>query len=350
MISIHFSLKIKIPLLKTRKQKVSLKTRTDPARHQLSLFDHVGRLSGKVSPKTTQNYLTALRSFSLFLGHPQSYLCDITPKNITDYQQWLSIKGVCCNTSSCYMRSLRAIYNKVSTKSGRRKANPFAGIFTGNAPTIRRGISVKTIRRIAALNLPAGSSLCRARDMFLFSVYTMGMPFADIVRLTKAQVSNNMIVYLRKKTLRQVRISIEKCMTDIINRYHQEDSPLLFPFLQKGAEGLKQYQSLLSTQNKLLKTIGKLAKAELPLSTYVARHSWATIAYQEKVDLTVISEALGHANTKTTQIYIGKIDNNLLKKENRKVLSKLNAAPIHKRRFEMYNQQCTSKLYYNNTT
>ena len=74
-----------------------------------------------------------------------------------------------------------------------------------------------------------------------------------------------------------------------------------------------------------------MAKAELPLSTYVARHSWATIAYQEKVDLTVISEALGHANTKTTQIYIGKIDNNLLKKENRKVLSKLNAAPIHKR-------------------
>ena len=331
MISIQFSLKIKIPLLKTRKQKVTHQSGTQQARRAPSLFDHVGRLSGSVSPKTMQNYLTALRSFSMFLGHSEAYLHDVTHKNITAYQQWLSDKGVGRNTSSCYMRSLRAIYNKVATKTSRRKASPFAGIFTSNVIAAKRGISTKAIQRIATLNLPAGSSLCRARDLFLFSVYTMGMPFADLVRLRKSQVSNNMIVYYRKKTGRQVRISLENCMSDIISRYCQEDSPLLFPFLQKGSEGLKQYQSLLSTQNKLLKTIGKLAKTELPLSTYVARHSWASIAYEEQVSLPVISEAMGHSNTKTTLIYIGQINNNLLRRENKKVLSKLNGLPLVKR-------------------
>ena len=268
------------------------------------------------TPSTMRNYATAINSLKSFLGS-EILLATLDQCRLSGYEHWLRNKGICLNTVSCYMRSLRALLKGCGVDTQQL----FASVFTGGTKTEKRSVDTQTIIRLRQLSLPDRTFLAMSRDVFLFCFYAMGMPFVDLAHLRKTQVSGNNIIYNRQKTGQRICVALEQPMTEILHRYMTVDSPYLFPLLKVGTD--KEYRTLLGRYNRALHRLESLLGTERRLTSYVTRHSWASLAYRENVDLPVISKALGHSNTKTTMTYIREIDDQQLVLANRNLISKI---------------------------
>jgi integrase/recombinase XerD len=141
------------------------------------------------------------------------------------------------------------------------------------------------------------------------------------------QIANGMIAYERHKTGQLITIKLEPCMQDIIDRYtsgHETDG-YVFPILTttNPSQAYHQYQSRLRAYNRALHQLERKARLHGVLTSYVVRHTWASLAYDTNIDLAVISSALGHSNTNTTRVYIQGINNQRLADANQKVLNRI---------------------------
>lgn len=268
-------------------------------------------------------YRSSLKSFVQFTGSQRVPFQLFKAGMLKAYGDWLLREGCCENTVRYYFRNLRAIYNKaVKEKVIRPRSNPFAGISTEAMPTRKRSLPRKWLKRIKNLELEKDTSLAMSRDMFLFSFYACGMGFADMVNLEQASIQNETICYERVKTGRQISVFTERPLKEIIGRY-RTTSRYVWPVLSDDAndeENYKRYRSALVTFNRHLKKIAELAGIPEALSSYMARHSWATAARNKLVPTAVISSYLGHASERTTQIYLDSFDGGMMKKMNHKVI------------------------------
>jgi integrase/recombinase XerD len=274
---------------------------------------------------TAKNYRTAIRSLQAFVSKDDLPLSDITAERMSDYCQWLRRKGVSLNTQSCYIRALRSIYNKVVKQYGLEDAKPFEKLFTGQVKTVKRSLSDADIRRLQSFRLEEGSSLSLSRDVFLFCLYAQGMPFVDAAFLQRNQIKDDILSYERHKTGQRIVVKMEPCLKAIVDRYAQTGSGYVFPIITATDPALaySQYQSRLRAYNRALHRLEKLARLGGSLTSYVVRHTWASMAYDTDVDLAVISSALGHTNSETTRIYIRDINNRRVAEANHRVLGRL---------------------------
>lgn len=321
--------KVAEPPVKTRRPRRHL-TREEKAKYKtrscLTLSDLAKPIIEKANHSTAKNYQTALQSLRHFNHGHDVLLVDIDRKMINDYEHWLEMTGVSRNASSCYMRSLRALYNKVSKHRVRSDKKPFLDVYTGVAKTRKRSLSDEDIAKILQLELPEGSLQCFARDLFMFSIYAMGMPFVDMALLKKTQIEGNVIRYNRQKTGQSIKMRLEPCMKEIIDRYNVEESPFVFPLLNPRLKKklVTQYRSWLANYNRLLKEVASLAGVETNLTSYVSRHTWASMAHEANVEINVISQAMGHTNPNTTMIYIAELSEARMSEANLKVLKNIN--------------------------
>ena len=204
----------------------------------------------------------------------------------------------------------------------------FRFVFTGYEPTAKRAISPALIRRLSQLNLEHSPHLRFSRDLFLLSFYLRGIPFVDLVHLRKTDMKHNTIYYYRRKTRQQLSVYLEPYAAEILRRYTDKHSPspYLLPILSAvGPEGYRQYKSALRLYNQHLHRLSKMLRLSVPLTSYVARHSWATTAKEEGVAIAMISEGLGHSSEKVTHVYLSSFNNNAMSKANRKVISTIHA-------------------------
>lgn len=271
----------------------------------------VERLRTEGRFKTASNYLTAAQSWSDFTSCMKWSFTDMTACKVEQFQRWLSEKGICLNTISAYMRALRAMFRRAMPNEN--ECRSFDKVFTGRAKTRKRSITEKEIQQLYQLPLAEGTFLSLSRDIFMFSFYAMGMPFVDIAYLKKSQVKTDTIHYARHKTGQPIQVVILPPMRQIMERYGHQDSEYVFPILpnrpsdgsRDNAESLhKSYRNELRRYNYSLHKLAQMMGLPHPLSSYVVRHSWASIAYQHHVDVDLISKALGHTKTSTTLLYI----------------------------------------------
>jgi integrase len=222
------------------------------------------------------------------------------------------------------MRILRAVYNRAVEKELTANRCPFKHVYTGIDKTIKRAISLKEIRQIKNLNLAVHPSLDFARDMFLFSFYTRGMSFIDMAYLKKKDLSKGILSYRRRKTGQRLFIKWEKCMQDVVDKYDNAQSIYLLPIIKpnNGCERT-QYQNTMSLINRKLKIIGAMVNVLLPLTMYTARHSWASVARNKNVPISVISEGMGHDSEMTTRIYLASLDTAVVDRANSLILNSL---------------------------
>lgn len=279
------------------------------------------KLKPSVSPSTSENYQMAIRSFQRFLDDEAPHGC-VDNDLMKQYERWLRNRQICPNTISCYMRSLRSLAIK---EYGRDMKEMFCDVYTGRTETEKRAIRESDIAKIQKTDLKSGSFLALVRDLFLFSFYALGMPFVDMAFLRKEQIADGQIVYYRHKTGQRISMKVEPCMQEIINRYQTQESCYVFPLLNSADpdKAYKQYQTKLNRYNRGLKQLAKVSGVTRKLTSYVARHSWASAAYRDNVDLPVISMALGHTNPQNTLIYLHQIDDQRLQDANHLLLSKL---------------------------
>ena len=274
---------------------------------------------GKV--RTTDTYRNALGSFERFLNDRADIpLEDMDSNLMIAYESWLKGTGICPNTSSYYMRNLRAIYNRAVERGFVTQQNPFKHVYTGIDKTKKRAVSLDVIREIRDLKLTK-KSLVFARDIFLFSFYTRGTSFVDMAFLKKKDLQNGILTYRRNKTDQQLFVKWEKPMQELIDKYDTFDTSYLLPVIRNnGVDEWHQYQNAAHRINRNLKQIGKQIGLDIPLTTYVARHAWASIAQSKNVPLSVISKALGHDSEQTTRIYLSSLDTSVVDKANNLIL------------------------------
>lgn len=271
-----------------------------------------------------ESYISALRSFLRFRKDQDILLGNLDSDVLLDYQRYLCKSGLTKNSSSFYMRILRAVYNRAVNNEFIINKYPFKFVYTGIDKTLKRALPLEQIRRIKDLDLSMEPSLQFARDMFMFSFYTRGMSFIDMAYLKKSDIINDVLVYKRRKTSQKLYIRWENCMQKVMKKYTIKKSVYVFPIIKSADEDDRmQYKRMFSYINCKLKIIGRMIKLEHPLTMYVARHSWASIAMSKKVPLSVISQGMGHDSEMTTRIYLSALETNLVDNANRVILNSL---------------------------
>ena len=287
--------------------------------------DIIGQLKRLNRIRTSETYAATLSCFMKFRDGQDILLCEIDGDTIMLYEAWLKTNGNCPNTTSFYMRILRAVYNRAVEKELTEQRHPFKHVYTGIDKTVKRAVPLKTIKRIKELDLTLKPHLDYARDMFLFSFYTRGMSFIDMAYLKKSDLKNGILTYRRRKTGQQLTIKWEKCMEEIVTKYEDRSATqyLLPIIISPFANERVQYRNALCRVNTALKEVARLVNISIPLTMYCARHGWASIAKSKNIPLSVISEGMGHDSEETTRIYLSSLDTSVVDRANSLILKDL---------------------------
>jgi site-specific recombinase XerD len=279
----------------------------------------IKNLNDNNQQKTASIYITAKSSFERFRSGQDILLDKIDNDLIQKYEVWLKKSGVMKNTISCYMRTLRSVYNQAVKRGLTTQKNPFVNIFTRNDKTIKRAVNEDVIVKIKNMDLTSHRELAFARDLFMFSFYMRGISFVDMANLRQHNVKNGYITYSRSKTKQILTVKIEPCMQEIISRYENQtiDDYLLPVYTNRNRDNSSQ----LRNYNKRLKRISEMLGLEKSISSYVSRHSWATIALRKGVSVGIISEGMGHENETTTRIYLTSLGQSVVDTANAKIIT-----------------------------
>lgn len=272
---------------------------------------------------TAAAYRSTMHSVQRFIGSKSVRFIEIDYMFLEDYMQFLSEHTNSTNTITFYMRNFRSIYNRAK-KEGMKTItkNPFSEITLKTDKTVKRALTREELKRVMMLELSAQPKLELARDLFLFSFYTRGMPFVDIFNLKKQDVVNDIIFYRRTKTNQPLQVSLIDEIVGLMSKY-ENDGEYVFPILdpEKPISLYRQYRNALGNINKYLKKVGKMAGIKIPLTTYCARHTWATLAKEAGAPILHISDGLGHASIQTTLAYLKDLDVNTLRELNKRVVA-----------------------------
>ena len=262
-----------------------------------------------------QNYLSFKKKFKEFYGDKDIRLCDINADLVERFADYIRYHdGSTKNTQSFYCRIFRAIYNRAVNAELIKDKRPFKRVFTGNEKTIHRALSVSDFRKFYQY-VPENENEEKAKDLFMLSFYLRGMSPIDLISLTKENVKGNVIEYRRRKTGQLLVIGLDPKAKEILKKYGRENRTEL---LSKAIKATPR--STMQRANVVLKKITQKLNLSIPVTMYVARHSWASIARDSRIDVPIISQALGHDNIETTRIYLSSISTDVLNRANRKVI------------------------------
>ena len=187
----------------------------------------------------------------------------------------------------------------------------------------RVSVKLRKAEFLEKLELPRCSSLDKARDLFLLSFYLRGMAFVDMAFLKKTDLRCGMVSYNRRKTHQNINIEWIKPMQAIIDKYTEQtkDSPYMLPILTgRESSPYAAYRKKEHNPNYNLKRIGEMVGLKIPLTTYVARHTWASVALHMNIPVATISEGMGHNSYQTTQIYLQSLDVATINEANKRII------------------------------
>lgn len=287
------------------------------------------RASGQI--KNSEIYKDTRRNLRPFITSHDIPFSDVDIAFLNKFEEYLKAKGKGGNTIYLYLRTLRALFNKaIKEEVCGEQYYPFKKFSLSkyaNIKTNKRAISKPDIRKIISLKVK-DDNLILARDLFLFSYYCRGMNFTDIAFLKWKDINNKRMSYTRQKTKELFNIELLEPAIKILNYYksetYQSKGSYVFPIFNEAHVSPQTLYNrkvkILRVVNKNLKKIGEKAKIEIPLTTYVARHTYATILKNQGISTSIISQALGHDSEKTTQIYLESFQNEILDKASRSIL------------------------------
>lgn len=296
--------------------------------HEYSLFNFmegvIAKLKHNGKVRTSETYKSTLNSFKKFRKGEDIMLDCLTSEIMEAYEAWHHQRGVAPNTISFYTRILRAVYHRAVEDDIIENRNPFRKVYTGVDKTVKRALPMAVIKKIKALDLSLTPALDFARDMFLMSFYLRGMSFIDMAFLKKSDLKNGYVTYRRRKTGQQLIIEWTKEMQMILDKYPENKSDYLLPVIRNpGVNERCIYRNAGYNINHNLKRIAGMVGITIPLTLYVARHSWASAAKAKGIPLSVISEGMGHDSEATTQIYLASLDTSIVDKANSLILKSL---------------------------
>ena len=285
-----------------------------------SLIDELrqaGRVGNARVYKTMRNSLISFLSLSKQNDMP---LMKINHDWLKSYEAWYLGKGNSINGLSVHLRTLRSTLNRAILSGLLSKENyAFENYSIKTQKTKKRAISEADVELLKNFK-PTTSQQQRAKDYFFMSFYLMGASFVDLAFLKLSNINNGRIEYRRKKTAQLHSIKITPALKEILDKYidGKKSSDFILNVIKAKDKSAQHVQARneLKRVNKRIKDIGKLCGISQPLTSYVARHTYATIANTKDVPLSIISQSLGHKDQKTTAIYLAQFGSDVMDRYN----------------------------------
>ncbi len=233
-----------------------------------------------------------------------------------DYNFLLSYENFCkaqehsINTIGARMRALRAVLNfAIKAKELSKESYPFVHYTIKVAETKKRAVSLDVLKSIKNASFEVGTKAHMAQHYFLISFYLLGINYADLARLKLSDLREGRIEYVRRKTHKRFSIKINEPLEELLQPYikGKDLDDYIFPIIHITGDPEYEYTQItngLRLFNKGLKDVSKVLRLDVNLTTYVSRHSWATLAKRNGVSYSVISEGLGHKSESITQVYL----------------------------------------------
>lgn len=254
-------------------------------------------------------------SFIKFNRHLDIPFSDIDVAWLKKYELWMKEQNLSVSTISTRIRHLRVVFNlAIAEHSIKHDCYPFRvyKVSKLNKQTPKRAIAKKDVMRIMGYQGKSEME-CLAIDVFVFSYLNAGINFIDIAKLKHSNIVESHLIYNREKTKKLINVPLQPKALEIIAKYQNDKSPYLFPILspfhKTEIQIANRLHKVLAKINKHLKEIGDNLNLPIPLTTYVARHSYATVLKRAGVSTSIISESLGHSSERVTQIYLDSFDN-----------------------------------------
>ena len=260
-------------------------------------------------------YKCTMHSLIKFNKHLDIPFSDMDTIWLKRYEVWLQSQGLAINTLGTRFRHLRVIYNfAIEEKIVKSEYYPFNSFKVSKLSQTTAKRSIQKDEILSVLNYQGQTPLeCLAIDLFTFSYLAAGINFGDIARLTKDNILENRLIYIRKKTQKQIKVSLQEQAIKLIQKYSMPDNPYLFPILSNfhktEQQKVNRIHKIIAKVNKSFKEIGERLNIPIDLTTYVARHSFATVLKRSGVNTSLICEALGHSSERVTQIYLDSFGN-----------------------------------------
>ena len=289
--------------------RVNRKTVGDLFKAHINSLTSSGRKSYALSIKQLYNSLIE------FNGHLDIPFAEMDIAWLRRYEAFLRRKGLAENTIGIRFRTLRSIYNvAIEEDAVSAELYPFKKLKVSklHQETAKRALSKEDIERV--LSYKSTNRYMRFPiDIFAFTYYCGGINFVDIAHLTKANIMDGRLIYKRQKTKKLIKIPLQPQAVALIEKYSSDDSQYLFPILsdfhKTDIQQANRIHKVISKVNERLKQIGESLNLPIPLTTYVARHSQATVMKRAGVSTAVIREIMGHSSERVTQIYLDSFDN-----------------------------------------
>ena len=281
-------------------------------------------------------YACTLRSYEKFCAeerHPKNITASLsmqeifTPERLKEYEDWLAGQQSSPNTISTYMRTLQAVYNRWMSP-GIEGYNPvlFKDVYTKVESRTKRALTAEQMEQLR--NTDFSVLALRQQQVltyFLLMFMLRGMPFIDLAHLRKSDLRNRRITYRRHKTGKLMVVDVPPDAMRLLQKYRDKtDSEYLFPLLHGGLfmeEHHHRYQETLRHFNRELARLMKQLLPGVSVSSYTARHTWATLAYHSGVPVGLISQSLGHSSIRVTMTYLKPFDAEVIDRINRQVIS-----------------------------
>ncbi|MBC5606208.1 tyrosine-type recombinase/integrase [Bacteroides difficilis] len=278
---------------------------------------------------TAHVYRSSLNAIIAYCGGEDFTFNEITPEWLKGFEIHLRKRKCSWNTVSTYMRILRAVYNRaVDNNEAKYIPRLFRYVYTGTRAEHQRALETGDVEKIfAGLILLSGvnPAMQRARHFFILMFLMRGMPFVDLAYLRKSDLHGNVITYRRRKTGRPLSVTLTNEAMRIVRMYMNQDvhSPYLFSFLrspERTMEAYREYQLALRSFNRQLLILGEFLGISNRLSSYTARHTWATTAYYCEVHPGIISQAMGHSSITVTETYLKPFQNKKIDEANKLII------------------------------
>ena len=282
---------------------------------------------------TAEVFQSTKKSLFNFRKEKDFAFTEITPSFLGKYEEYCISRGNALTTRSVYMRTFQRLVNMAKAeKFVKKDFDPFNEYgFTKfrNPKTRKRAIPKDDVMKIKDYEAEHHSSLFHSKNYFMFSYYTRGINFTDLAKLKWSDITYNRVNYVRAKSKKPFSIGLLEPAAEILqfykeNYYLRPDSfvfPILNPDFLKPQSVKNRTKAVLRRVNSDLKQISKdLGIEEKKLTTYVARHTYATVMKRGGHSTAMISEALGHDSEHTTQIYLDSFENGALDEASKAIL------------------------------
>lgn len=314
--------------------KAYLKRKTEPkvtlskySRSLITSLENMNRAGSAIA------YRQAINSLERFAKNKNLEFTDVSYSFLKKYEEQLIIEGKKLNSIAAYLRHIRAVFNRARNEEViPHSVYPFNKYKIKSEKTIQRALKETELQKLWHSDIELNKEQLFALDMFRLTFCLMGINFSDLASLKAENLVDGRVVYKRLKTKKLYSIKLTEEAIQILILYSDDKRKYLLPILpDKSLTPIKLKNVLkqkVKMTNKHLKNIGVKMKLSIPVTTYVARYSWANIAKRNGFSNELIAEGLGHSyGNRTTAIYLDNFDKEEVDKMNATIIERIDSPP-----------------------